>query len=155
MGRGVSRSSLTASIARCWSGVSAYGEARLELLHEVVLDVVRVPRGALALGVEREELPGQLARARAGARLDELPGLAAELRERRRGAVGADVARDLADLLVRDVEPVVAPEREEEVVARDAGHRLRLEAEELADAVVLVDDVIAGPEVGEALERAS
>jgi hypothetical protein len=56
---------------------------------------------------------------------------------------------------VRDVEPVVAAEAEEEVVARDLGDRLRLEAEQLPDAVVLVDDEVAGAEVGEALERAA
>ena len=44
---------------------------------------------------------------------------------------------------MRDVEPVVAAERDEEVVARDARDLLRLEAEELADAVILVDDVVA------------
>ena len=68
--------------------------------------------------------------------------------------VGADVARHLPDLLVRDVEPVVAAEAEEEVVARDPGDGLRLEAEQLADPVVLVDDVVAGAQVGEALQRA-
>ena len=40
-----------------------------------------------------------------------------------------------------------------EVVARDTGHLLRLEAEQLADAVVLVDHVVADPQVGEARER--
>ena len=54
---------------------------------------------------------------------------------------------------MRDVEPVVAAEREEEVVARDAGDLLRLEAEELADAVILVDDVVADAEVGERRQR--
>ena len=66
---------------------------------------------------------------------------------------GPDVARDLGDLLVRDVEAVVALEGQEEVVARDARDRLRLEAQQPADAVVLVNDVVAGPQVGEALER--
>jgi hypothetical protein len=42
---------------------------------------------------------------------------------------------------------VLAAERQMEVVARDAGHLLRLEAEQLADAVVLVDHVVADPEV--------
>ena len=56
---------------------------------------------------------------------------------------------------MRDVEPVVAAEAEEEVVARDLGDRLRLEAEQLADAVVLVDDEVAGAQVGEALQRAA
>ena len=87
--------------------------------------------------------------------LEQLPRLAAELRERGRARVGADVARDLADLLVRDVEPVLAAEGEQEVVARDARDLLRLEAEQLADAVVLVDDVVAGAQVGERLERAA
>ena len=68
--------------------------------------------------------------------------------------VGADVARDLADLLVGDVEAVVAAKREEEVVAGDAGDGLRLEAEQLSDTVVLVDDVVARAQIGEALERA-
>ena len=54
---------------------------------------------------------------------------------------------------MRDVEPVLAAEREEEVVARDAGDLLRLEAEQLADAVILVDDVVADAQVGERRER--
>ena len=54
---------------------------------------------------------------------------------------------------MRDVEPVFAAEREIEVVARDAGDLLRLESEQPADAVVLVDDVVAGAQVGERLER--
>ena len=56
---------------------------------------------------------------------------------------------------MRDVEPVVAAEAEEEVVARDARDLLRLEAEQLADAVVLVHDVVAGAQVGERLQRAA
>ena len=56
---------------------------------------------------------------------------------------------------MRDVQPVLAAEREQQVVARDAGHLLRLEAEQLADAVVLVHDEVAGAEVGERLERAA
>ena len=114
-----------------------------------------MPSRVCALRVERDELAGELADGLLRARLHRLPRLAAELRERRRAGVGADVARDLAELLVRDVEPVLAAEREQEIVARHARDRLRLEAEELADAVVLVDDVVAGAEVGEALERAA
>ena len=55
---------------------------------------------------------------------------------------------------MRDVEPVVAAEADEEVVARDLGDGLRLEAEQLPDPVVLVDDEVAGAQVGEALQRA-
>ena len=56
---------------------------------------------------------------------------------------------------MRDVQPVLAAEAEEEVVARDARDLLRLEAEQLPDPVVLVDDVVAGPEIGEGLEGAA
>ena len=128
-------------------------EARLELLEVLVLEVVRDARRLLPLGVEAEELAGELTDALARPALEQLPRLAAELRERRRAAVRADVARDLPELLVRDVEPVVPAEGEQEVVARDARDLLRLEAEQLPDAVVLVDDVVAGAEVGEGLER--
>jgi hypothetical protein len=55
---------------------------------------------------------------------------------------------------VRDVEAVLAAERELQVVARDSGDLAGLEAEQLADAVVLVDDVVSGAELGEGLERA-
>ena len=133
----------------------AVRERALEPLEPVVREVERLPRRLAALGVEREELAGELPHRRARAALEVLPGLAAELRERRRLRVGADVARDLRDLLVRDVEPVLALEGEEEVVARDAGDVLRLEAEETPDAVILVDDVVADAEVGEGLERAT
>ena len=71
-----------------------------------------------------------------------------------RPRVRADVARDLRDLLVRDVEPVLAPEGEEQVVARDARDVLRLEPEQPPDAVILVDDVVADAQVGERLQRA-
>ena len=109
----------------------------------------------LALRVERDQLGRKLLHRLACARLEQLPGLAAELRERGRLRVGADVARDAAELLVRDVEAVVAAEREQQVVARDACDLLRLEAEQLADAVILVDDVVAGAQVGERLQRAA
>src|SRR5205807_3608276 len=82
------------------------------------------------------------------------PRLAAELRQRGGRRVGADVARHLPDLLVRDVESIVAAEREQEVVARHAGDLLRLEAQQLADAVILVDDVVTRAQIGERLQRA-
>ena len=69
--------------------------------------------------------------------------------------VGADVAADLADLLVRDIDPVVAAVGEQQVVAGDARNLFRLEALQLRDAVILVDDVVACAQVGEALQRAA
>src|SRR5207302_910069 len=76
----------------------AVREARLEALEPVAGQVVGDTGRRLPLGVERDQLAGEFARRLARARLDQLPGLAAELRERRRPGVGADVARDLADL---------------------------------------------------------
>ena len=109
----------------------------------------------LAARVEPDQLARELLDGLAGTALQQQPGLAAELRQRGRLRVGADVARDLSDLLVRDVQPVLAAEAEEQVVARDAGDLLRLETEQLPDPVVLVDDVVAGAEVGEGLKRAA
>ena len=132
----------------------AVGELALETLDPFVLDIESDAGLRLPLRVELQQLAGQLAQVRASAGLQVVPGLAAELRERRRLRVGADVAADLADLLVRDVDPVVAAIGEQEVVARDTGDFLRLESLELRDAMVLVHDVVAGPEIGEALQRA-
>ena len=132
----------------------AVRELRLELLDPLVLDLVRHARPRLPLRVELEQVARELAQVLARTRLQVVPRLAAELRERRRLRVGADVARHLADLLVRDEHAVLAAEAEQEVVARHAGDLPRLEPEELRDPVVLVHDVVAGAEVGERLERA-
>ena len=70
-------------------------------------------------------------------------------------AAGADVAADLRELVGRDEDAVVALVLEVEVVARDAGDGLRLEAGEARDAVVLVDDDVAGAQVGERAQRAA
>ncbi len=152
MGRGVSRSSFTASIAALLVRRLAVGEGRLEPRQPLVREVEGDALARLPLRVELDQVAGELAHRLAGARADRLPRLAAELRERGRRAVGADVAGDLAELLVRDVEAVLAAEREQEVVARHARDRLRLEAEQLPDAVILVHDVVAAAEVGERLE---
>ena len=131
----------------------AIGERCFEPIEPLVGEIEARSLGALPLGVEREQLAGQLANGFTGAALEVLPGLASELRERGRLRVGPDVSRELAELLVGDVEPVVAAERQEEIVAGDAGDLFRLEAEELAHAVILVDDVVADTKIGECRER--
>src|SRR5205823_9129867 len=103
------------------------GELGLEPLEPLVLELVRDTRRLLSPRVELNQLPGELAHRLARARLEVLPRLPAELRERGRAAVRADVAGDLAELLVRDVEAILAAKGDEEVVARDAGNLLRLE----------------------------
>ena len=124
-------------------GRLAVGELRLEPLEVLVTQVVRDARRLLPLRVERKQLSRQLAHRLARTGLEVVPGLAAELRQRRHRVVGADVARDLSELLVRDVQTIVAAEPEEEVVARDARDLFRLEAEQLSDAVILVHDEVA------------
>ena len=131
----------------------AVREARLELRQPLAREVVRHPYLGLPLRIELDQVAGEVADRLACARLERLPRLAAELRQRGSRGVGADVARDFAELLVGDVEPVLAAEREQEIVPRDAGHGVRLEPEQLADAMVLVHDVVAGTKVGERLQR--
>ena len=133
----------------------AVWEPGLELLDPFLIRVVRDPDARLALGVKLEQLAGHLTQMLSRADLEVLPGLAAELRERRGVRVRADVAGDLADLLVRHVDAVFAAESEQQVVAGDAGDLLRLESEQLRNAVVLVDDVVARAQIGEARERAA
>ena len=64
-------------------------------------------------------------------------------------AAGADVAAQLRELVGGDVDPVLALVFEVEVVAGDAADLAGLEAGEAGDAVVLVDDVVADPQVAE------
>src|SRR5207244_1611343 len=135
-------------------GRLAVRELRLQLVEPLVAEVERDPRGLLPLCIQGEQLAGELAYGLTRARLEVLPRLTAELRKRGRACVGTDVARDLADLLVRHVQAVIAAEGEEQVVARHTGDGLRLEAEQLADAVVLRNDVVARAQVGERLQRA-
>ena len=130
-------------------------EVRFELPQPLAVLGEAVAGAAAALGVEVEQLAGQLHRGAAGARLDRLPALAAELGERRVRAARADVAADLRELVDRHEDLVRAGELEVEVVAGDAGDGLRVEAGEAGEAVVLVDDDVAGPQVGERPQRAA
>jgi len=128
-------------------------ELGLQPFEPLMAQVKRDAWSLLPLRVERKQLARELAHRLARAVLEVVPRFPAELRQRRHRVVGADVARDLPELLVRDVQAVVAAEAEEEVVARDAGDLFRLEAEQLADAVILVHDVVARTQVGEGLQR--
>ena len=131
-----------------------YGNAASNSRSQSRVGLEGVAAAALALRVEVEQLAGELLRGAAGARLDLVPARAAELGERGRVAVGADVARDLRELVDRHEDLVVALELEVQVVARDAADGLGVEAGEARDAVVLVDDEVAGAQVGEAAQQA-
>ena len=129
-------------------------EALLELPLPVAVRPERVPAAPPALGVQLEQLPGQLLGGPPGARLDRVPACAAELAQGRVGAAGADVAGDLGELVGGDEDAVVALVFEVQVVARDARHGARLEAGEAGDAVVLVDDDVARAQLGERAQGA-
>ena len=143
-------SPLTASIASTWSAVSRYGNERSSSSCHSPSGSNACPRARLALGVEVEQLAGELARGAARARLDRVPALRPERRELRRIAAGADVAADLRQLVRGREDLVLAPVLELEVVAGDPGDRLGLEAGEARDPVIGVDDVVADAQVGEA-----
>jgi hypothetical protein len=130
------------------------GKLRFQPLEIFVAQVVRDAGRLLPLRIKREQLAGELADRFPRACLEIVPGLATELRERGRGVVGADVAGHLAELLVRNIEPVVAAEAEEEIVARDARDLLRLEPEQFPDTVVFVDDEIPTAQIRERLQGA-
>ena len=79
------------------------GELGLQPLEPVVPEVVRHAGRLLPFRIEREQFAGELAHALARPRLQVVPRLPAELRQRGRRRVRADVPRDLSELLVRDV----------------------------------------------------
>src|SRR5207249_876314 len=68
------------------------GEARLEPLEPVLLEVEGDAGAGLTLGVQREQLARELADRRARTVLEQLPSLAPELGQRRAASVGPDVA---------------------------------------------------------------
>ena len=115
----------------------------------------RVALAALALRVQVEQLAGELLRRAAGARLDLVPARAAELAQRRRAAVRAQVAGDLRQLVDRHEDLVVALELEVQVVTRGARDGLGVEPGEARDAMVLVDDEVTRAQVGEAAQQAA
>ena len=84
---------------------------------------------------------------------DLLPAGAAELVERRRGAVGADVLLHQADAIDRQVQPVAAGVVEMQVVAFGVGDLEMLEAAVAADAVIDVHDEVVRLQLAEVLQQ--
>ena len=117
-------------------GGLAVGERALELQLPLAVGLERVSLARLALGVEVQELAGEVAGRAARARLDRVPALRSEGRELRGVAARADVAGDLRELVGGREDLVLAAVLELEVVAGDPGDRLGLEAGEPGDAVV-------------------
>ena len=129
------------------------GERVLELPLPVAVDREGVALAALALGVEVEQLAGQLLGGAAGAGLDRVPAGATQLGQRRVAATAPDVAADLGQLVDGHEHPVRAGVLQVQVVPGDVGDRLGVKAGEAGDPVVLVDDDVAGAQVREAAQH--
>ena len=142
-------------MASRWSAVSVHGNRASNSRSQSESSGVGVAGPAAALGVEVDELAGELLRGAAGAGLERLPALPAELGQRRVAAARADVAGDLRELVDREEDAVGAGVLELEVVAGDAADGLRVEAPEAGQPVVLVDDDVARAQVGERAQRAA
>ena len=97
-------SRVMSAIAVCWSGGQLVFERVGELLLPVRVGTERVAGDGFARGVELQQLLGHVAHGLLDARLGLLPGRAAELVERRRGAAG---------VLLHEIEPF---ERHEQLV---------------------------------------
>ena len=127
----------------------AVREALLDALQELARFAVRDAWHGLALRVQDQQLAGHLTHSRARTRLELQPRFATKLGERWLAPIGTDVTRQLADLLVGQVEPVFAAEGKIEVVACDAADGAGLEALKTPNAVVFVDDNVAGAQIAE------
>ena len=130
-------------------------EALLELALPVGVGVERVPAAAAALGVEASSSPAISCAARRARAFIVSQRVPPSFSSGGMLAAGADVARDLRELVGGDEDAVIALVFEVQVVARDVGDRARLEAGEARDAVVLVHDDVAGAQVGERAQRAA
>ena len=131
------------------------GEGVLEFTLPVAVHRERVALAALALGVQVEQLAGQLLSGAPRPGLDRLPARPAELGQRRMGAAGTDVAADLGQLVDGHEHPVRAGVLQVQVVTGDSGNGLGVKAGEAGDAVVLVDDDVARAQVREAAQDAT
>ena len=134
---------------RCWSSVSSYGK----------------PSSSRAIHSSRSRCGGFVTCWRRAYRASSSPAssrtairarvlsvchaLPPSLASAGAAAVGADVAADLGQLVVRHVQAVVAVELEVQVVADDPATSLVSKRTKRPDAVVLVHDVVAGAEIGD------
>ena len=144
-------SALTSSDARIWSGVSSYGnDASISACHGVS-GPKAWPRRPGARGVQLEQLLGEIGDRPRDPLLGPEPLGAAEAGEGR--PLPAGVAGDPRDLLDRDEDPVAARERELEVVAVLAGAAASEHLLVARDAVVDVDDEVAGRQALEDVAR--
>ena len=113
-----------------------------------------VAGGHFALGIQLEKFLGHVADGFADARLARFPDGGAEAVERGRDAAERLIFLNQVEASERDVELGVLGVAQEHEFAVRAFDRHLAQAFELADAVVHVDDEIAGLEIGEIAEEA-
>ena len=144
-------SAFVSAIARSWSTVSSYGKLASISSCQGVSAAKEWPSAPARDGVQLEELLGQVVDRLLDPLLGPQPVGAAEPAERR--MLAARVAADPGDLLDRDVDPVAAGEAQLEVVALLAGAAAPEHLLVAGDAVVDVDDEVAGLEPLEDVPR--
>ena len=153
MGVGDSMSRLMSATAVAWSGVRLYSNASSNSSCQCVSGSKAMARHGLARGVELEQLLGHVAHGLLDPGLGLLPGGAAQPVERRLRPAG---------VLLDEVQPLdrheqlrlaVVAQLEELLHHVAVRHRDLLEPDELADAVVDVDDEVADLEVAEVGEE--
>ena len=129
-------------------------ELRLELVERVVGRREAMAGQGGALRVDLEQLLGERADGAADLARGRLPRDAAELVEPRRVALRADVALHLAEPVDRQVERAAVVVDLQGVQGDAAVERELLQALIAADAVPLVDEVVAGPQLAEIRDAA-
>ena len=128
-------------------------EARLELAQADRRAAERAPLLQLARRVDLEQLARHREDRLVRLRLDALPRRAAELVEPRARRLRADVVLDEVDAVDREIEPVAARVLEVEIVAFRVRDVQVAQAAVEPDAVIDVDDVVVGLELGDRARR--
>ena len=148
-------SRLMSAMAVAWSGVSVNSKASSNSRCQGVSGGKRETRRGLSLGVQLEQLVGQVGERFAHARLARGPGRAAQPVELRLGAFERLVGLHQVHALERHVQARVVGVSQAHELAAPAVALERLQSLELPDAVVHVHHVIARLQLGEIADRSS
>ncbi len=141
-------SRLISSMARSWSGVSSYGKASSNCAARRCRGKRRSPAWSPARAYSAQQALGHLLDRLLDPLLDPGPLAAPQLVQAGRLPLHADVPLQQVHLVGGHVQLVVARVLHHQVVLVHAADLQRLDAQVAADAVVDVDHVVAGLEVG-------
>ncbi len=149
MGRGDSRSFLTAAMASTWSRVSSNSKASSNSLLPGGVGRIAVARDHLALGVELQELACHVTHGFLDPGLGPFPARSSQPVQGRVRAIDAAVFLDQVEALDRDVQLGIILIGQEHEFLRSLREIDSFQPLEPADAVIDVDDAIAGLEISE------